>query len=157
MRCPNLIMQKHFCRFLVLFVSLTILICPPCSWGWRRRRRRYCPRRNCVLDSIWRNAGSCSQTCGHGRILQIRNIRQYPSCGGTPCPSSSSSQRRRYAACYRRCCPVNCLWRWGPWGSCLGCGMSTQRRTMSIVRNPSCGGTVCPSTRTQTQSCNTGM
>ena len=153
-------MKKPFYAFLVLFVSLTLLMGPLGSWGWRRRRRRrrrYCARQNCVLQSSWTNAGSCSRTCGYGTVLQQRGIQTHPRCGGTSCPSSWSSQRRRYVRCYNRCCPVSCSYTWNSWSSCSGCGMSTQRRTMRIVRNPSCGGTSCPSTRTQTRRCNTGV
>lgn len=152
-------MQKHFWSFLLLLVLLTTLIRPPGSWAWRRRgsrRRRSCVPQHCVLD-VWRNVGSCSSTCGWGNVLQIRNVRTYQACGGTVCPSPSSPQRRRYANCYNRCCPVNCLWTWSTWGSCSGCGISTQKRTMNIVRNPSCGGTACPGTQSETRSCNTGM
>ncbi|XP_068740239.1 protocadherin Fat 4-like [Montipora capricornis] len=148
-------MKKPFYAFLVLFASLILLMRPPGSWGCCRRRT--CSRQNCVLQSAWTNAGSCSRTCGYGTVLQQRGIQTYPRCGGTSCPSSWSSQRRRYVHCYNRCCPVSCSYTWNSWSSCSGCGMSTQRRTMRILRNPSCGGTSCPRTRTQTRRCNTGV
>lgn len=150
-------MKKYFCTLLFLFAFFIILMGPSGSSAWRRRRRRrWCYRQNCVLSS-WTNSGSCSRTCGYGTILQTRSIRTYPSCGGTSCPSPYSSQRRRYVNCYTRCCPVSCLYSWNSWSACTGCGISTQSRTMRITRNPSCGGTSCPSTRRQTQSCNTGV
>ena len=150
--------MKPFCVLLVLLAFLTVLMSPSGSWAWRRRRRRrWCRRQKCVLNSFWRNAGTCSRSCGWGTVLQQKGIQTYPSCGGSPCPSPSSSLRRRYVRCYKRCCPVSCLYSWNSWSTCSGCGMSTQRRTMKIARDSSCGGTNCPSTRTQTRSCNTGV
>ena len=150
-------MKKYFCALLFLFAFLIILMGPSGSSAWRRRRRRrWCWRRNCVLYG-WTNSGSCSRTCGSGTILQTRSIQTHPSCGGTACPSSYSSQRRRWVSCNTHCCRVNCYYSWNSWSTCRGCGISTQSRTMRIIRSPSCGGTSCPSTRRQTRSCNTGV
>lgn len=150
-------MKKDFWTLLFLFAIFIILMGPSGSSAWRRRRRRRrCWRRNCVLYG-WTNSGSCSRTCGSGTILQTRSIQTYPSCGGTACPSAYSSQRRRYVSCNTHCCRVNCAYRWNSWSTCTGCGISTQSRTMTITRSPSCGGTSCPSTRRQTRSCNTGV
>lgn len=156
-RCTPFAMKKHFWVFLVLFACLTVLFGPMDSRAWRRRRRRRCPVRNCIL-SDWYNVGSCSRTCGGGRILQRKSIKSYPSCGGWGCPSFNSPSRLRYSSCNTQCCRVNCVWTWSAWGSCSGsCGMSTQTRTVYIQRNPSCGGTACPRKRSETQSCNTGV
>ena len=149
-------MKKYFWFFFVVFVTFTVLLGPSGSWAWRRRRRRRCPRRDCVLNN-WANAGGCSRTCGGGRILQRRSIRSGPSCGGRACPPSNSPQRMRYVSCNTQCCRVNCAWTWNSWSACYGCGMSTQTRTVRILRNPSCGGTACPSRRSETRSCNTGV
>lgn len=97
----SLTMQRYFWSFLLLLVLLTTLIRSPGSWTWRRRgsqRRHSCVPQHCVLD-VWRNVGSCSSTCGWGKVLQIRNVRTYQACGGTVCPSPSSPQRRRNANC----------------------------------------------------------
>ncbi|KAJ7380318.1 hypothetical protein OS493_011040 [Desmophyllum pertusum] len=77
-------------------------------------------------------------------------------CGGT-CPSDYSSQRKRSRSCNTQCCPVNCLWTWNSWGACQGCGVSQQTRTVRITRWYKCGGTTCPSRRSETRSCNTGV
>ena len=149
-------MKKYICTLLFLFAFFIILMGPSSAWR-RRRRRRWCSRQNCVLYSWWTNSGSCSRTCGSGTILQTRGILTYPSCGGTACPSAYSSQRRRWVSCNTHCCRVNCYYTWNSWSTCTGCGISTQSRTMRIIRNPSCGGSSCPSTRRQTRSCNTGV
>ena len=150
-------MKKYFWALLFLFAIFIILMGPLGSSAWRRRRRRWCSRQDCVLSYSWTNSGSCSRTCGSGTILQTKGIRTYPSCGGTSCPSAYSSQRRRYVSCNTHCCRVNCAYRWNSWSTCTGCGISTQSRTMTVTRSPSCGGTSCPSTRRQTRSCNTGV
>ena len=149
-------MKKHFWFFFVVFVSFTLLMSISDSWAWRRRRRRWCPRRDCVLN-YWATVGRCTRTCGGGRVMQRRSIRTNPRCGGRACPPYNSAQRLRYVSCNTQCCRVNCVWSWNAWGACSGCGVSTQTRTVRIQRNPSCGGTACPSRRSETRSCNTGV
>ena len=151
------IMKKHFWAFLVVFVSCSALIGLPGSWAWRRRRRRrYCYRQDCVYGN-WYTVGGCSRTCGGGRQLYRRGIRTWSSCGGTACVNYYHSYRQKTLACNTQCCRVNCRWIWNAWGRCLGCGRSTQSRTVRILTYPLCGGTACPSKRSETRSCNTGM
>ena len=127
------------------------------SWGWARRGRRRCSRKqNCVLDD-WVTIRSCSKTCGRGYLTQRRSIRNYPRCGGKRCPAVNSTQRYRTVPCNTQCCSVTCLWTWNSWSPCRGCGVSNQTRTIRITQNPSCGGTACPNTRQETRSCNTGV
>ena len=151
-------MKKYFWVFIVVFVSFTALIGPSGLWAWRRRRRRRsCSPRNCVLNTYWTTTGRCSRTCGGGRVLQRRTVKTWPYCGGRACPSYNSPQRMRYVSCNTQCCRVNCAWTWNAWSACSGCGISTQTRTVRILRNPSCGGTRCPTIRSETRSCNTGV
>lgn len=120
------------------------------------RRRPCSPRQDCVLYD-WTTFGSCSKTCGSGYLTQRRNIKTYPRCRGRRCPYLHSPQRYRTISCNTQCCPVNCLWTWNSWGPCQGCGVSQQIRSISITQKPSCGGTACPSGRSETRSCNTGV
>ena len=116
-----------------------------------------CFPRYCVLHKQWTTLRSCSKTCGWGQLVQIRKIKRYPnSCGG-PCPHYYSPQRYKIISCFTRCCPVNCAWTWNSWSPCRGCGMSQQTRTMSITQSKKCGGTPCPTARSETRRCNTGM
>ena len=153
-------MRKHFWLCLVVFAFLAALSDLPGSWAWRRRRRRrrWCSRQDCVLN-YWSTTGSCSRSCGGGVVLQQRSIRTSPRCGGSACPSPYSTQRRRYVSCNTQCCRVNCYWSWNSWGRCSAtCGSSaTQTRTIRIIRNPSCGGTSCPSKRSESRRCAQGM
>ena len=148
-------MRRFLLVIFLLFVVFCSLIGPSGSWR-RRRRRRRCSRRDCILNS-WAASGSCSKSCGSGYMVQRRSVYRWSSCGGTSCPSYSSSQRYRTVSCNTQCCPVNCQWTWNSWSPCIGCGVSQQSRTMRIIRSNSCGGTACPSSRRQTRSCNTGV
>ena len=153
-------MRKIFLIVLVVFACLSALVDISSGWSRRRRRRRYVSsrrrRRSCSPQSCsyyWSSYGSCSRSCGGGSKNQQLIIIRYASCGGTPCPYN----RYRTISCNTHCCRVDCAWSWNSWSSCQGCGMSRQTRTMSITRNPSCGGTMCPLIRSQTQNCNTGV
>lgn len=152
-------MKNFFLVLILASAALFALVGLSESIFWRRRRRRRrrsCQRQDCVLYD-WTDFGSCSKTCGWGSVNQRRNIKTKSSCSGTPCPSATSPQRKRTRSCHSRCCPVNCLWTWKSWASCLGCGMSQQTRWMRITQNPSCRGTPCPSRRSETRRCFTGV
>ena len=118
--------------------------------SWRRRRRRRCFR-NCTPGS-WKAWSTCTKPCGRGTQSRTRGIAVNAQCGGT-CKVALKETR----VCNTHCCRVNCAWNWNAWSPCRGCGTSTQTRTLSISRYPSCGGKACPSKRSETRSCNTGV
>ena len=65
---------------------------------------------------------------------------------------SESWRRRRRRRCYRQ----NCAFYWSSYGSCSrSCGGGKQNQKVVVTRNPTCGGTACPSQRYRTISCNT--
>lgn len=143
-------MARVFYLFLVL--ALVSIMWTP-SYAWRRRRRRRRARRcsvtHCRVNS-WSSWSSCSRSCGGGTSSRSRKKIITESCGGR-CPYSLRSSKR----CNTNCCPVNCVYTWSSWSSCVGCGTSTQSRTPRITRYSSCNGRSCPAK--QTQSCNTGV
>ena len=154
-------MRNFVLAALVVSVVLCALISFSESWLTRRNRRatrrRPCTQRiDCVLGN-WRTYRSCSKTCGSGYSVQQRPVKVWPKCGGRRCPYYYSSQRYRTVSCYTQCCPVNCWWTWNSWSPCQGCGVSQQNRTMRIRRKNTCGGNACPSSKSQSRSCNTGM
>lgn len=168
-------MKNSFLVLLLVSVALFALVGLSKSWhpgnwtsgggGGRRRRSWYARRRyqycigrriDCELHD-WTSFGRCSRTCGTGSLSQQRNIRTRSRCQGLPCPLMNSPQRYRTIPCNTQCCPVNCLWTWNSWSPCQGCGVSHQTRTTSITRNPSCGGTACPSKKSETRISNTGV
>ena len=169
-------MKNSFLVFLLVSVALFALVGLSKSWhpgnsssgggGGRRRRSWYTRRRSQYCRSIgqiidcelhdWTSFGGCSRTCGTGSLSQRRNIKTRSRCHGLPCPLMNSPQRYRTIPCNTQCCPVNCLWSWNSWSPCRGCGVSRQTRKM-YFRYPSCGGTSCPSRKSETRSCNTGV
>ena len=106
-----------------------------------------CSAVDCTVSS-WSSWSSCSRTCGSGVKTRTRTKTRSASCGGT-CPYDFTDTKR----CNSNCCPVNCVYSWGSWGSCSGCGMSTHSRSPTIYRYSRCNGNSCPSR--QTRSCNT--
>lgn len=136
--------MKLLATFSVVFL---LLLCLDQTEGWRRRRRR-----RCVYCAVaWGSWSSCSASCGtHGTRTRRGRVTRWPTCGS--CPPLVQRQ-----PCNRKCCPIPCLYSWSAWSPCRGCGWSTQSRSMIIRRNPQCGGRPCPSQRSQTQRCNTGL
>ena len=141
---------------IVLLVSAALCTLIGLSESWWDGGGGCSPDRDCVLHQ-WATFGSCSKTCGGGQVTQKRNIKAHSSCNGKRCPSANSRQRYRRVLCNTQCCPVNCAWTWTAWSKCQGCGVSRQTRTILIAQKEKCGGKACPSGRTQTRSCNTGM
>ena len=103
---------------------------------------------DCTVSS-WSSWSSCSRTCGSGVKTRTRTKTTYESCGGS-CYYYHFKER---TTCNSNCCPVNCLYSWGSWSSCSGCGMSSHSRSPTIHRYSRCNGKSCPSK--QTRSCNT--
>lgn len=135
--------------FLAGLLFLSFCLPPSTAWFFARRRRRRCSASNCRMSS-WSSWGSCSKACGGGTRSRSRYKVASESCGGS-CPYST----RETAHCNTQCCRVDCSFTWGSWSRCTGCGTSSQSRSPSIKRNPSCGGTACPGR--QTRSCDTGV
>ena len=120
--------------------------------SWRRRRRRRCFR-DCVLGD-WQPWSTCTKSCTTGTQHRTRGIAVAAECSGKTCTGALSETKY----CNTQCCPVNCVWSWNAWSPpCSGCGIFTQKRALVITQNPSCSGVACPTTRTQTRSCNTGV
>lgn len=136
------------------FVAL-LIACVFLSFAksWRLKRRRRCLKRNCIPQSWARRPWNiCTKSCGTGIQYRTRGIAVSAMCGGS---CNAALRQTRY--CNTHCCPSSCTWSWNAWSPCSGCGVSTQTRTLLVTRNPSCGGTACPSTQNQTRSCNTRM
>lgn len=136
----------------VIFVALLFTTCFLSSVdSWRRRRRRRC-KRDCTLDH-WSSWSTCTKRCGSGTRSRSRGISVPALCGGTCNHAFKETQN-----CNTQCCgPVNCVWSWNAWGPCSGCGISSKTRTIKTSRNPSCGGTACPSQTNESISCDTGV
>jgi hypothetical protein len=108
---------------------------------------------DCVLSepSQW---STCSATCGRGRQMRTRDLN-CPRCrpaqyGGRPCVNAIE-----YQMCADFACPGDChLSEWGEWSACTQtCHSGSQKRTRTVVTEPSFGGEPCEHLGEQ-QSCN---
>ncbi|XP_076799785.1 uncharacterized protein LOC143444876 isoform X2 [Clavelina lepadiformis] len=131
-----------------------------CGEG-RRRQRRTCRNGsgcvgpttreiNCNNDRCqsnpvwgpWRNSGTCSRTCGGGKIVQIRTCQTGSNCVGLS---------RREVPCNTPVCRPRPSWSaWTSYSQCdVTCGSGTQYRTRSCRY-----GNNCPGNARQERSCN---
>ena len=108
---------------------------------------RCCPV-NCAVGQ-WGSWGSCDAKCeAAGKQIRKRTITTPPSCGGTACPTTQEQRACRGGCCKRDCLVSN----WGSWGKCnappgkCGANSGSRGRSRTITRQPSCGGSACPST-----------
>lgn len=98
----------------------------------------------------WNGWSSCSKSCASGTQSRTWRVTVHRAHGGHACPATQSQ------TCNKHACPVNCAVGWGGYGACSkNCGGGTKRRTQQITRNPSHGGSACPSLQSQDASCNT--
>lgn len=129
---------------------LVLFICFSSTDGWRRRRRRRCAVRNCVVSS-WSSWSSCTanQCLQGGSKRRTRWQVTAPLCGGLECPSMEETRQ-----CYGTR-SVNCqLSSWSEWSSCsTPCGVSgIQTSSRHRIITEQCGGT-CSTTFRKTRSC----
>nr|XP_011420340.2 coadhesin [Crassostrea gigas] len=100
----------------------------------------------------WRAHGACSNTCGKGRRLFIRQrtcTRPAPKCGGRRCPGPTT--QNKYKSCFLKKCVVDGGWgAWQTWGDykicSKTCGTGTKvRHRVRYCDNPSPsnGGAKC--------------
>ena len=133
--------------FIILILNCSILRVD--GWWSRRRRRRSCTRVNCRLTS-WSSWSACSKTCGfNGMRERRRRVVTSATCGGS-CGGLVDSQRCKYV-----CCPVNCVYSWGAWSSCKGCGRNGEQTSLRIIsQNKRCGGR-CNAKPSRKRTCDT--
>ncbi|XP_078352256.1 mucin-like protein, partial [Oculina patagonica] len=121
-----------------------------------RNETQECFVEACPVDgnfTEWGAWGACSQTCGNGTQIRLRNCTNPPPAhGGRDC----MGERNQTQECYTGGCPVDGNWtQWTAWGQCsVTCGNGTQTRYRSCINPPpSNGGRDCPGPRNETQPC----
>lgn len=73
-------------RFLWSSLVLALVLMVDQTEGWRRRRRRRCPVRNCSVGP-WTSWSTCTQPCGTGGSQRrTRRMTSAATCGGS-CPA----------------------------------------------------------------------
>ncbi|XP_078664783.1 sushi, von Willebrand factor type A, EGF and pentraxin domain-containing protein 1-like [Branchiostoma floridae x Branchiostoma belcheri] len=83
----------------VLALVVIIALLAPETVGWRRRRRRRCPYRNCSWSSWSSYSNSCYGACrGSGTRTSTRYVTVNAQCGGT-----CNGGRTRTRACTGNC------------------------------------------------------
>ena len=132
----------------LFFASLCILN----TDAWLFSRRRSCSKVNCRVSG-WSTWSACSHSCGlFGQRDRRRSKLTSESCGGS-CPYSQYYQKE---SCNNKCCPVDCVYSWGPWTSCSGCGSNGQQQSSRIItKDKKCGGK-CDVPVVRTRACDTG-
>ncbi|XP_076436159.1 SCO-spondin-like [Babylonia areolata] len=138
-----------------------------CSGGSTQHSSTFCGKQPCPVDggwsgwSSWQTSGSCSVTCGSGRLTQRRQrdcTDPSPQYGGKTCTGNSTETRS--TPCRKQPCPVDGGWSgWSSWqtsGSCsvtCGSGRLTQRRQRDCTDpSPQYGGKTCTGNSTETRS-----
>lgn len=133
-------------RCIVVLLVLSLLVEVE---GWFLARRRSCSKQNCRLGQ-WTSWTSCSDSCGiFGSQSRSRLKLTTESCGGI-CWSTYETRH-----CNTKCCPVDCVYKYGDWGQCKGtCGTGTQESHRIIVTAEKCGGR-CTAPAVKTRACDT--
>ncbi|XP_053396764.1 SCO-spondin-like isoform X2 [Mercenaria mercenaria] len=115
-----------------------------------------CTNEPCPINGNWgpwSPFGSCSSSCGSGRVSRIRLCNSpAPGYGGQFCPGSSSE----ISTCHQGDCPVNGNWGlWSPWSICvITCGSGIISRIRACNNpSPSPEGAECPGESTEDKSC----
>jgi hypothetical protein len=119
-----------------------------------------CNTQECPTDCVtgpWKVSGSCSKSCGTGKLLRTREIKVHAQFGGKPCIV------KEFKVCtHKTKCPIHC--KVGPWtlewSKCTkGCvdgplsSAGIQEKIRAEVQAAKYGGRACPSIR-RTKACN---
>eukprot|EP00057_Strongylocentrotus_purpuratus_P033502 XP_791634.3 PREDICTED: spondin-1 [Strongylocentrotus purpuratus] len=105
-------------------------------------------RRGKVVDCMmtaWGEWSECSKSCGKGKMLRQRMIKQRPRNGGEECGQTKERQSCNVARCTSvdRDCRMS---EWGPWSDCsVSCGgeMGIEFRMRDVARRARGDGAPC--------------
>ena len=107
----------------------------------------------CDKVGQWSCWSPCSHSCGFNGTRERSRQLLNNYC--------TDEDRKKFmleeiVSCKTVCCPVNCIYSWGAWSSCKGCGSKGEQTSLRVIsQNAKCGGTCnVPSSRKRT--CDTG-
>jgi hypothetical protein len=123
----------------------------------KRTREVDCNPQPCPVNcrtSKWANLGSCSATCGGGKVKQVRAILQPAMYGGKACPVVEKLERDK--DCGMDMCPVDCVMsEWTEEGECTkACGRGKQMFTRSVQVLAMFKGKACGKDLQKSEPCN---
>jgi hypothetical protein len=109
-----------------------------------------CNEQSCPIDcelGDWFDDGSCTVSCGGGKVHQKRTIQVAPAFGGVTCEVHYTDEARmdQIADCNTQPCPIDCVFEeWTGWSSCSEeCGMGNRTRTRGESISADHGGEAC--------------
>ena len=129
-----------------------------CAFADGATQEADCNTHACPVDCVgeWKTTGTCSKTCGEGKVSQTYSITQSASNGGESCAFADGATQE--ADCNTHACPVDCVGEWKTTGTCSKtCGGGKVTQTYSITQSASNGGESCAFAdgATQEADCNT--
>ena len=131
----------------VMFVVSFVLLFVPMFDSWLMPCNPL-KSRNCKV-SEWSSWSACTASCDtntEGKQTKTRTKTQDKYCLGIACGKLFEER-----TCNRVCCPVNCVYSWGAWSSCKGCGTNGQQTSLPVLsQNAKCGGTCVKTDRKRT-------
>ena len=101
----------------------------------------------------WSSWSSCSCTCGLFCTKEKhRSLKNNEYCTAEQRQMSFLNEK---VSCNQVFCPVNCVYSWGAWSSCKGCGSNGQQTSLPVLsQNAKFGGT-CNAPSIHKRTCNT--
>ena len=90
----------------------------------------------------WTSWSECSTNCGEGEKQRTYRVSRTKLGKGNDCEFENREIQKEQ--CNNGVCPVNCQGSWGEWGECSqSCGGGVRKRTFSITRPATNGGSEC--------------
>lgn len=104
----------------------------------------YCNRKECPVDCAWHpweEWAPCSESCGGGNRMRVREKKVEPAFGGLACDGGYKESK----VCGQWACPVDCKWgEWSPWAQCSrSCGGGKRSRSRGVQIPGQAGGSQC--------------
>jgi len=115
----------------------------------------HCSANGCPVDCVWSDWnkwGACSNSCGNGTHIRMRNKTVVEANEGI-----CKGEGQDTGDCNNGPCPIDCKFAdWEAWGTCSKtCDMGTMTRIRKQISVPQYGGELCVGTTDESENCNT--